>query len=156
LQRVPTKARKAAGRSKSDPQQDPVYRWESTWKAWNRTELTLVECRSAINWACDQFGIEPPRVRTHQTKEYPWCDVEKRVMSFSLKGKNVATALHEAAHLIVSDLFSVQAQDHGPTFLGVYMWLLETAGVAPRIALYATARSHGLKWRKVSPEQCSA
>lgn len=73
-------------------------------------------------------------------------------MSFSRAGKNVATALHEAAHLIVNDLFSGAAQDHGPTFLGVYMWLLETAGVAPKIALHATARAHGLKWRKIDAE----
>lgn len=67
-------------------------------------------------------------------------------------GKNTATALHEAAHLIVSDLFGGNVQDHGPTFLGVYMWLLETAGVAPRTALHATAREHGLKWRKIDAE----
>jgi hypothetical protein len=153
---VPAKTRKVAGRSESDPQQDAVYRWEGSWKAWNRAELTLTECRSAISWACDQFGIAAPRVGQHAGKSYPWCDVEKRVVSFSLKGKNVATALHEAAHLIVNDVFGARVQDHGPTFLGAYMWLLETAGVAPRIALHATARSHGLKWRHLSPEQCSA
>lgn len=73
-------------------------------------------------------------------------------MSFSRKGKNAATALHEAAHLIAHDLYGDRGQDHGPTFLGVYMWLLETAGVAPRIALHATARAHGLRWRKVDAE----
>jgi hypothetical protein len=151
---VSAKARKVTGRSESDPQQDAVYRWEGSWKAWNRAELTLAACRSAINWACDQYGVEPPRVWSHPGKRYPWCDVEKRVVSFSLKGKNVATALHEAAHLIVSDVFGDRVQDHGPTFLGVYMWLLETAGVAPRIALHATARSHKLKWRIIAPQDC--
>jgi hypothetical protein len=152
---VPAKTRKVAGRSESDPQQDSIYRWEGSWKAWNRAELTVTECRSAIAWACDQYGVAPPRVKQHAGKSYPWCDVEKRVVSFSLKGKNVATALHEAAHLIVSDIFGDRVQDHGPTFLGVYMWLLETAGVAPRIALHATAHAHGLKWRQRSPGQCN-
>ena len=74
------------------------------------------------------------------------------MVSFSRRGKNVATALHEAAHIIVFDKFGDKPQDHGPTFMGVYLWLLTTAGVAPRIALEATARANGLKWRKIDAE----
>lgn len=138
--------------SRTDPQQAALYRWESEWKAWNREELTLAECRACINWACDQFKVSPPRVRTHPGKAYPWFDTDLHAISFSKKGKNVATALHEAAHAIVFDQHGATVQDHGPTFLGVYLWLLETAGVAPRIALRATARAHGLRWRPIDAE----
>jgi hypothetical protein len=154
VQRVPAKAGKVAGRSESDPQQDSVYRWEGEWRAWNRAEFTLAECRAAINWACSKYDVGAPPVRQHNTKEYPWYDVKLHAMSFSAKGKNAATCLHEAAHLIAYDYFGDRIQDHGPTFLGIYMWLLEAARVAPRVALHATARSHGLKWRVIAPQDC--
>jgi hypothetical protein len=149
---VPKKARKAASTWAPDPQQTAVYRWEGSWKAWNREELTLGECRTAIRWACAQFDVAPPKVRQHASKEYPWYHTGLHVVSFSKRGKNVATALHEAAHVIVLDVFGDRSQDHGPTFLGVYLWLLTTAGVAPRVALEATARTHGLKWRRIDAE----
>lgn len=69
-------------------------------------------------------------------------------------GRNVSQVLHETAHWIVFKLFGDKPQDHGPTFLGVYMWLLEALRAAPRIALHASARAHGLKWRELGPEQC--
>ncbi len=154
MQRVPTKARKAARSSSDDPQQAAVYDWESEWKAWNREELTLDECRTAIRWACAQFEVAPPPIRQHNSRAYPWYDTALHLASFSPRGKNAATALHEAAHVITWNLYGETAQDHGPTFMGVYMWLLETAGVAPRIALRATARAHGIKWRRLDPETC--
>ncbi len=154
---VQTTTRKAAGiGTEADPQQKAVYSWETEWRDWNRETLTLSECRAAIYWACAKYDVGAPPVRQHNTKAYPWYDVKLHAMSFSSKGKNPATALHEAAHLIAYDYFGDRIQDHGPTFLGIYMWLLETARIAPRIALHATARAHGLKWRPMSPEQCNA
>lgn len=64
-------------------------------------------------------------------------------------GRNAATALHEAAHHIAWTLHGDHIQDHGPTFLGIYLDLLVRARVAPQIALEATAREHGLTWRRV-------
>jgi len=60
-------------------------------------------------------------------------------------GLNVATALHEAAHCIAWHLHGERIQDHGPTFLRIYLDLLVRARVAPELALKATARSFGLK-----------
>jgi hypothetical protein len=63
-------------------------------------------------------------------------------------GRNVATALHEAAHHIAWAVHGERVQDHGATFLGIYLDLLSRAGVAPRVALEASARAHGLRWSK--------
>jgi len=65
-------------------------------------------------------------------------------------GKNAATALHEAAHQIVYDLCGNRAQDHGPTFCGVYFHLLTMTGW-PAVAIRATAREHGVKWVERPP-----
>ena len=61
-------------------------------------------------------------------------------------GRNVATALHEAAHHIAWYLHGDRIQDHGRTFLGIYLDLLIRAKVAPRVALEASDRAHKLKW----------
>lgn len=81
------------------------------------------------------------------------CDVALGVISMQAKarregrgGKNAATALHEAAHWIVFLWHSDKPQDHGPTFMGVYLHLLASYGVAPAAALLPSARKHGLKW----------
>jgi len=60
--------------------------------------------------------------------------------------KNPQTALHEAAHWICWKLHGERIQDHGPTFLRVYLHLLVTYEVAPREALEASARKFKLKW----------
>lgn len=66
-------------------------------------------------------------------------------------GKNMAVAMHEAAHHIVFKLCGWRVKDHGPTFLGVYLWLLEKSGVAPKAALHASARVFKLRWRDAPP-----
>ncbi len=147
-------SRKAKGRSPSDPQQDAVYSWESSWGPWNHKTLTLEECRWWINEACKRFDVPTPHVQRHFTREYPYCNVTRRIISMSRKGMNAATCLHEASHMIAWDYFGDSIQDHGRTFMGIYLHLLEYAKIAPRIALTASARSHGIRWREMSPEIC--
>lgn len=137
-----------------DPQREALYSWEETWGPWNFNSLTLTECREWIEQSCAYYDVPPPRVRQHRTREFSWCHVRMGVISLQggkhrmRGGRNVSQALHEVAHWIVFQLYGDEKpQDHGPTFLGVYMWLLEAAKVAPRAALSASARQHGLKWR---------
>lgn len=148
-----TPAQEASRVDADDPQKEALYAWEETWGPWNYNSLTLTECREWIVTACDYYGVPPPRVRQHRTREYSWCHVYRGVISLqggkhrARGGRNVSQALHEVAHWIVHQKFGDKPQDHGPTFLGVYMWLIEAAKLAPPIALHASARTHGLKWR---------
>lgn len=157
-----TKAQEAQRVDPEDPQREDLYRWEETWGPWNFNSLTLTECREWIEFACRLYDVEPPRVRQHRTRELSWCHIKMGVISLQggkhryRGGRNVSQALHEVAHWIVFKLFDDRPQDHGPTFLGVYMWLLEAARVAPRIALHASARAHGLRWRELGPEACKS
>lgn len=61
--------------------------------------------------------------------------------------RNVPIVMHEVAHHIAWCLHGERIQDHGATWLGIYLKLLVIAKVAPQLALEATARSHGLKWK---------
>ena len=136
-----------------DPQREALYRWEDTWPAWGNNDLTLQACRDVVRWACERYDVVPPKIRQHRTEAMSECDVSLGVISFQAKarrdgrgGKNAAVALHEATHWILWSTMGDKPQDHGPLFLRTYMQLLAYYGVAPMIALHASARKAGLRW----------
>lgn len=132
----------------TDSQRDRVYAWETDWADWNRETLTLAKCRGYVAVACKLFGLDLPSVRQHKTKasSYSCTTATAAVISFNLQHKNPAIALHEVAHYIHSRTAERPGQDHGPTWLGIYMALLILTQVAPKEALFATARKHKLRW----------
>lgn len=157
-----TKTSAPAGDDAEDPQKQKVYDWEDAWGPWALNSLTIAQCRDWIEGACQLWGVDPPQVTQHRTREESYCHVKWGVISMQggkhggRGGKNCAITLHEAAHWIVFQKFSDQPQDHGPTFFGVYIWLLENSRIAPREALQASARAFGIHWRELSPETCSS
>jgi hypothetical protein len=145
--------------ARSDPQQDAVYTWEGQWRDWAERRVSLTECRKVVRTACAHYRVPPPKV-SRWRKNFCWCPdtlaatsriLDKPVIRLNAGGQNWATCLHEAAHWVLLHL-APTAQDHGPTWLGVYMWLLEKASMAPRAALVASARKNKLRWRRRSPE----
>lgn len=155
--KMPSTTRKTgkAPSDPADPQIDPLYAWEEAWVDWNTNSLTLAECRSVIRTACKKYGVAPPPVRQHKTTAASYCEVVERHVSMQAVGlrkhphrggKNKSQSLHEATHWIVHHYCGERPQDHGPTFLGVYLWLMGAARVAPISALTASARAYGLKW----------
>ena len=137
-----------------DPHRDAVYRWEDSWADWNRNTGTAKACRTLIRKACEHYRVPAPTVVVHPQRTFSWSI--PRLSRISIQGgrhrerggRNAATALHEAAHHIAYHLHGERIQDHGPTFLGIYLDLLARTKVAPRIALETTARKHGLRWRR--------
>lgn len=145
--------RKAKSTDAADPQKDRVYAWEDEWVDWNLNNISLAECRALIRNACALYKVPAPTVVQHGNG-FSWSMPSRLRISVQGKGargsggKNRATAMHEAAHHIAWHRFGEKIQDHGPTFLTIYLGLLFRAGVAPAAALKATAREHGLKWAR--------
>lgn len=135
----------------TDPNCEAVYSWENAWFDWNRNTLSITACRKIIRRACRWYKVESPTVVHHNCKELSYSVPEVGYISLQggethkCGGRNVATALHEAAHHIGWHLHGENIQDHGPSFVRLYIALLERAKVAPRTALLATAREHGVK-----------
>jgi hypothetical protein len=136
-----------------DPHKDAVYAWEETWPGWNHNHLSLGQCRALIRMACEHYKVQHPTVTQHEggmlAWSAPWCNkISMQGGEHMRRGsRNVPIVMHEVAHHIVWNLHGERVQDHGPIWLGTYLNLLVLAKVAPRIALEATARSHGLKWK---------
>jgi hypothetical protein len=152
--------RKAPGSSArhsdpADPQKEAVYAWEDEWRAWNLDTLTLAECRITVRAACRRYGLPPPPVSQHKgVSEYDCLTNRITLQSRNYRGrggKNPAQVLHEVAHYVVFRRHGWRPADHGPTFVGVYLDLLEAAEIAPRSALHASARAFGIKWREATP-----
>jgi hypothetical protein len=137
-----------------DPQKHDLYQFEEDWPGWTRNQLTLAQCRMVIRSACEHYKVHHPRVRQHKRRSMSWCLPQSGIISLQASGpdnrggKNTATALHEAAHHIAYHRHGERIEDHGPTFVGIFLDLLVRANVAPQPALEAQLRYRGVKWRK--------
>lgn len=137
-----------------DPQQQRAYNWEGGWADWNSHTLSLTRLREYVHWACALYGLKPPAVKAHKGNAYSWS--QGNVVSFQYSQMNRAIALHETSHYICDQVFGLEIEGHSPEWLAVYLWLLIEAGVAPRVALCASAKAKGLRWVplwQVSPKR---
>lgn len=140
----------------ADRQREKLYDFEDRFPWANQNNASLAQCREVIRAACAAYGVKAPAVVQHRKRALSWCMPTRRKISLqglgpgNKGGKNAATALHEAAHQIVYDLCGNRAEDHGPTFCGVYFHLLTMVGW-PAVAIRATAREHGVRWVERPP-----
>ena len=146
----------------ADPQKDLVYAWETTFRQFNEHNVPRRTLRRLIRKAERRYRVPPVKIkftnRVRRAKRYAKIasayDPESHTIELGYKDHNYAIALHEAAHAITDYVLGLDLEAHGPQWLGVYLWLLEWTGIAPRAALYASAEAARLQWApagKVSP-----
>lgn len=152
----------------TDSQQRAVYAWEAQWHGWVNKSASQRAVRRAIRNAERLYRIPASPISFYtkaKNKEgtllpskfdygHPRGGVRLRPQHC-----NIAIGLHEAAHAVMVALMGWTPkgiEDHGPQWLGVYLCLLADAGLAPRVALEASARDAGLRWTspaKVGPKK---
>jgi hypothetical protein len=134
----------------SDPQAQKFYDWTWQWLDWNVKQMGLKDCRELIRKICAAWQVPMPKVlAVSAQRHFSDYDDEGHQIRLIPSHHNMATSIHEAAHAIVYHHYP-GAQDHGPTFVGVFLDLMDQAEIAPREALYTSARKAGLKIRKVN------
>lgn len=139
----------------TDSQQVAAYKFEGEWKAWNTQSLSKKQCSKLITWACRLYDIPVPSLgvakRGRTVLRAGWVtvyDPEDHSILLSPQHMNPAICLHETAHAIHSVIAGDEAHEaHGAEWLALYLYLLHRAGLAPRIALFASARAWNLKWK---------
>ncbi len=137
-----------------DPHKEQVYDWEDSWPGWNRNHIGIRACRKMVAVACGHYKVKCPTVTVHHKRSFSFSIPTKDYISIQgwgyedRGGLNVPTALHEAAHHIAWSLHGNRVQDHGATWLGIYLDLLIRAKVAPEVALVASLKSFQLKYRR--------
>lgn len=130
---------------RNDRQVNLLYRWES-WNGWDKNTIGFNKAKSVIISACRAYKVKLPEIKIHNTRLLPWSCPENNLISMQ-RGKylNIPVCLHEASHHIVYNLYGARPQDHGPTFLGIYLDLLNRNGF-PR---YRSAKEYGLRWKRL-------
>ena len=137
-----------------DPHKEQVYEWEDSWPGWNRNHIGINACRKLVAVACGHYKVKCPTVTVHHKRSILFLNTDERLHQLQgwgyedRGGLNVPTALHEAAHHIAWTLHGDRIQDHGATWLGIYLDLLIRAKVAPEVALIASLKSFQLKYRR--------
>ena len=149
-----SKRRKSSGASrKRDRQQAKFYKWTWQWMDWNVKQMGFAECKKLILKVCAAWQVPPPRVFKADPKLHAsYYDDTEHCIGLIPTHHNMAICLHEAAHAVVFHYFP-EAEDHGPTFVGVFIELMCQAGVAPKAALTASASAAGLRWRSMWPKK---
>ena len=138
----------------ADPQKDLVYAWETTFRQFNEHNVPRRVLRQLIRRAERVYRIDPVTIlftnRIRKAKRFAKIasayDPGAHSITLGWKDQNYGIALHEVAHAITDFVLGDELPAHGAHWLGVYFWLLEWARVAPREALHASAKAHGLVW----------
>lgn len=138
---------------KSDPQREEVYRWERNFSNLFYEHKMRRRALHALSRAMAKaYGIPKPRMlrlklgKTGYTGA-AWEDHTVEVNTDRAEFTSMLVA-HEMAHVICY-AYAVMEPDHGPTWLGVYLWLLDKFNIIPADASVPSARKAGLKFRKL-------
>ena len=135
---------------KSDPQREEVYRWEKKCGTlWYLHGMKMGEARSLLRLMCKRYLVPTPRFKTVEDAPYTAAahgDVLVEVNRQRAKPTALLVA-HEAAHIICHNL-AVDEPDHGPTWLGVYIDLLDHFKILPRCMTEPSARKAKLKFKR--------
>jgi hypothetical protein len=134
------------GKRTHDWQVDEVYSWEWKFRHWWIPHLSLKGCRNWIDWACARYDIEPPKVKKLNEGTHAGDYHVSHVIRINPNHYSLTTSLHEAAHAIAFKLD--EDLSHDKLWMGIYIDLLVSARVAPRIALEASAEDEGLRFMK--------
>lgn len=127
---------------RADPQLKLLYRWESA-NGWDDNLCSFFRCGWTIHNACELYRVPQPMIKLHTTRNLPWSCPSENIISMQRdKYLNVPISLHETSHHIVYHKHGARPQDHGPTFLRIYLDLLIQNG----FNMYKSANAYGLRW----------
>lgn len=132
-----------------DTQAKKVYKWQWQWAEFDSNwRLSKKEIRKWLEWACTKLKVPVPRMRIKllpKRKKYSYFSPDKYELGFLPQHRNVPTVLHEIAHYITFRLYGRTVADHGPEYMGVFLFLLEHSGRWPLGTMYRSAKEAGLE-----------
>ena len=135
-----------------DHQQDRVYKWEGTWPLWTRQGMSKAKCKDLVRKVSGLYRIPPPSLKFPDKRSvWAYYKTPNHYISLPRHARNASTVLHEMAHAIHWYILGESShEDHGPEWLGIFLWLLCYFGVASEEAIIATAQLHRLRWRSTA------
>lgn len=128
-----------------DRQGKRVYKWEQSWGQFTEQTLSRDGVREWAKWAYRKFGfLRVPRI-IFDDKSFSEYKPDGDFLSFTHSHRNIGIVLHEVSHAITTRMYGVTVEDHGPEFMGVYLYLLEASGEFPKHAMTDSAKRAKLR-----------
>ena len=141
-----------AGKSpKCDPQREEVYRWERNFSnLFYEHKMRPRAMHRMARAMAESYGVRKPRMlslrlgRGSHTGAADGAD-SIEVNTDKAEFTSILVA-HEMAH-VITHAYGIIEPDHGPTWFGVYIWLMDKFNIVPADATMPSARKAGLKFK---------
>ena len=142
---------------KKDMQKHPCYRWEADFgnalyvngKNPSKT-MTEAEARSLTIDICQTYGVKLPKINFNKSGHCSYARGSSEVKYLMTANNNVNgglfTVIHETAHILdAAKGRTAKDMSHGPTFIGIYIKLLNRYANIDISFLEEKAKDHKLK-----------
>ena len=142
---------------KKDMQKHPCYRWEADFgnalyvngKNPSKT-MTEAEARSLTIDICQTYGVKLPKINFNKSGHCSYARGSSEVKYLMTTNNNVNgglfTVIHETAHILdAAKGRTAKDMGHGPTFIGIYIKLLNRYANIDISFLEEKAKDHKLK-----------
>jgi hypothetical protein len=142
----------------SDPQRNEVYAWERKFdQLFLDHAMPYRKAHKLAAAMAAAYGVRKPRLSWRRARKERWIAAawgdEMVEVNTTKADFTAALVAHEMAH-VITHAYGILEPDHGPTWMGVYLWLLDHFKVVPKCASEPSARKAGLKFkRNVGPGQ---
>lgn len=142
---------------KCDPQREEVYRWERGFKQqFCDHSMPIRSAQRIVREMAKHFGVKRPRLfRSRLGKRgYTGAAWGADIIEVNVDLAEFTAILlaHEMAHVICAHE-GLDEPDHGPVWLGTYLYLLDRFKIVPLSATVPSASAAGLKFR--DPLECA-
>ncbi len=134
---------------KCDPQREKVYRWENGFGAVRTGDMGTRKFYSLLRTVSEDYGVVKPRAAGMHKCWKAWaaaCLTEEKLLCFDKGFCTAHILLHELAHYILDQYGFGSLPEHGPKWLGLYLYLLGRYKALPLSASIPSARAYGLKF----------
>jgi hypothetical protein len=124
-----------------------VYDWEAEWYHWNTEQFNTIHGpRKWVHWALDAYKVPHTVVRPRRGHDHSFFRPHDWSISLLRKHRNLASALHEAAHAIHAYYYGPVDEYHDAKWLGIFVWLLGCTTAWPKEAITASLKARGLTY----------
>lgn len=126
---------------KHDYQQQRVYDWQATLPSGGMVPFEQAQTLVEHIWTSEGLKY-PPQCEPMHANMRKWAGTADRLTIKLQANVCLRTIIHELAHSMTSEMDrSEQITGHGPTFMGVYLSLLEKYMSVPKpVTLYTCSK----------------
>lgn len=134
---------------KSDSQRHKVYEMERGiigQALWTETDIVTLE--NITRHACRKWHVPVPDINIVSTGDHVFGYADHAIyLNKNFHGANISTLLHELAHWIHGEQkdYEPDQESHGPEWVSIYISLMDTYRVMPRIAMEAMCDVHRIR-----------